>query len=158
MPKNTVKRVQRSIEKEVQDRVLQQKSTPSFLAYKKDKAYSKKELEDIEVRRRLRYNDILTCARNNDMTAIIMFPTADQFEIPTAKVSLSLQVQVELLDIYHYLESRKEDLAFALSPATFGPALGIKLSRSTFYKMLRREDDVRIHQHYRKARPVLYQQ
>ncbi|KAF9079350.1 hypothetical protein BGX23_004324, partial [Mortierella sp. AD031] len=143
MPKNKVKPVHRSIAEEVKMRARKQNPTPPLLTSKQDKAYTKQELEEIIARRRLRYNDLLTSARKDDKAAIIVFPTADQFEIPMARVSHSLQTQVELLDIYHYLERRKENLPIALSPGTFGLALGIKLSHRTCYNMLKREDELR---------------
>jgi len=79
------------------------------------------------------------------MAAHMMFPTADQFEVPMSRVSLSLEKQVELLDIYHYLEKRKENFSFTLTHDNFGPAMGIKLHRNTLYKMLKREDQVLLH-------------
>lgn len=142
MPKSKVKRVHRSIAEEMKTRARKQGSDPSLLASKKDKTYTKRELEEINARRRLRYHDLLTSARNDDKAAIIVFPTADQFEIPMARTSHSLKTRVEVLDIYHYLERRKEDFPITLSPNTFGLALGIKLSRRACYRMLKREDEV----------------
>ncbi|KAF9079857.1 hypothetical protein BGX29_005886, partial [Mortierella sp. GBA35] len=78
------------------------------------------------------------------MAALIVFPTVDKFEIPLARVSRSLRTQVELLDIYHYLEKRKENVPFfQLTLRSFGPALGINLPKSTFELMLKREDELR---------------
>ncbi|KAG9063513.1 hypothetical protein KI688_004397 [Linnemannia hyalina] len=68
----------------------------------------------------------------------------EDFEIPRARVSRSLRAQVELLDIYHYLEKRKENIQFfKLSPRSFGPSIGVNLRRTTFERMLSREDELR---------------
>ncbi|KAF9078919.1 hypothetical protein BGX23_005769, partial [Mortierella sp. AD031] len=144
MATNKVKRQRRSYMDEVKMRAQKQKPAPPLLTSKKDKTYAQRELEEINTLRRLRYNDLLNSARNDDMAAVIMFPTADQFEIPRTRVSRSLRAQVELLDIYHYLEKRKENLpSLKLSPRSFGPAIGVKLPRKTFERMLKREDELR---------------
>jgi hypothetical protein len=130
---------------EAKMRAQKQNPVPPLLNTKKDKTYTKKQLDEIYLLRRLRYHDLLNTARNDDMTAGVMFSTADQFEIPLSRVSLSLETQVELLDIYHYLEKRKESFSFKFTRHTFGPAMGIKLPKTTFYKMLKREDQVFSH-------------
>ncbi|KAK3839351.1 MAG: hypothetical protein JOS17DRAFT_770447 [Linnemannia elongata] len=122
-------------------RAQTQNPAPPLLNSKKDTSYTKKQLDEIYAFRQLRYNDLLNSARNDDMAACIVFPAADQFDIPLKRVSRSLESQVELLDIYHYLKKRKENLSFTLTRDGFGPALGINLSRITLYKMLKREDE-----------------
>ncbi|KAF9302150.1 hypothetical protein BGZ91_009414, partial [Linnemannia elongata] len=96
MPKNKVRLAHRSIAEEVKTRARKLGPAPPFLVSKKEKTYTKQELEEIKARRRLRYNDLLTSARNDDMAAVILFPTADQFEIPLKRVSRSLELRVEL--------------------------------------------------------------
>jgi len=147
MPKTNVKHRLRSFVDEAKMQAQKQNPTPPLLASKKDKTYTKKQLDEINVLRRLRYNVLLNSARNDDMTAVIVFPTADQFEIPLSRVSRSLEAQVELLDIYHYLNKRKENLhpSFKFTRHSFGPAMGVKLPRNTLYKMLKREDEVFLH-------------
>jgi hypothetical protein len=76
------------------------------------------------------------------MRACIVLPTAGQFEISLSWVSNSLKTQVELLDIYHYLEKQKENLSFTFTRDDFGPAIGVKLPRKSLYNMLKREDEV----------------
>ncbi|KAG0275641.1 hypothetical protein BGZ96_003713 [Linnemannia gamsii] len=147
MPTTNVKRRIRSFVDEAKMQSQKQNSTPSLLASKKDKTYTKKQLDEIKVLRRLRYNVLLNSAKNDDMAAVIMFPTADQFEIPLSRVSRSLEAQVELLDIYHYLKKRKENLhpSFKFTRHNFGAAMGVKLPKSTFYRIRKREDEVFSH-------------
>ena len=146
MATNNVKRGRRSFANEAKTRAQKQNPAPPLLTSKKDKTYTKRELEEINTLRRLRYNDLLNSARDDDMAALIVFPTIDKFEIPLARVSRSLRAQVELLDIYHYLEKRKENVPFfQLTLRSFGPALGINLPKSTFELMLKREDEVYVH-------------
>lgn len=145
MPKTNVKQGGRLFADEAKMRAQKQNPAPPLLNTKMDKTYTKKQLDEIYLLRRLRYHDLLNTARNDDMTAGVIFPTADQFEIPLSRVSLSLETQVELLDIYHYLEKRKENFSFKFTRHTFGPTMGIKLPKNTFYKMLKREDKVFSH-------------
>ncbi|KAG0357900.1 hypothetical protein BGZ54_000138 [Gamsiella multidivaricata] len=120
-----------------------QKTNLVFLSAKDDKKYTKRELEAIERGRRRSYNDLLDCARRKDMSVLMMFPDADGFEIPTARVSYTLEQQVELLDIYHYLYDRKEDLRIKLSHSSFGPKIGVYLPKHSLEGMLKREDKIR---------------
>jgi len=124
-------------------RVKKHKPAPTMLVSKKDKTYTKKQLEEIHTIRQLRYLDLLTSARSNDIGALHTFPTANEYEAPLRRVSHALETQVELLDIYHYLDNRKENLPFSLSQHTFGPAMGIKLGQSTLQLMLKREQKIR---------------
>ncbi|KAF9177376.1 hypothetical protein BGZ51_008819, partial [Haplosporangium sp. Z 767] len=59
-----------------------------------------------------------------------------------AKVSHSLEQQVELLDIYHFLHGRKENLPMKLARSSFGPMIGVHLPRATVDRMLKREDEL----------------
>ncbi|KAG0195621.1 hypothetical protein BGX33_002896, partial [Mortierella sp. NVP41] len=77
------------------------------------------------------------------MSALITFPTANEYEVPMRRVSHSLETKVELLDIYRYLQKRKENLPFTLSTYTFGPVMGLKLGHSTLQLMLKREKQIR---------------
>ena len=145
MPKTKDNHRRRSFADEAKTRAQKQNPTPPLPNSKKDKTYTIKQLTEIEALRRLRYNDLLNCARNNDMAACMVFPTADEFEIPLSRVCRSLEEQVELLDIYHYLANRKENLTFTLTRDTFGPAIGMKLHRNIVSKMLKEEDQVFLH-------------
>ncbi|KAF9101672.1 CENPB DNA-binding domain-containing protein 1 [Mortierella sp. AM989] len=57
-----------------------------------------------------------------------------------SKVSRILEKQVEILDLFHYLEKRKENLPFKRYLRSFGPAIGVVLSKSSLEYMLKRED------------------
>jgi hypothetical protein len=158
MPNTTVKHRLQSFAEKAKIQAQKQKSTPSLLTSKKEKTLTKKQLEDIHALRQLRYNDLLNCARSDDMAVCIVFPTADRFELPLKRIYRSLEDQVELLDIFHYLEKRKENLSFALTRDNFGPALGIDLPRSTLYKMLQREDEVCPHNRPLRTASILRNQ
>ncbi|KAF9402886.1 hypothetical protein BGZ76_007233, partial [Entomortierella beljakovae] len=93
--------------------------------------------------RERRYEDLLDSARCDDMSAMFLFPSHDQFEIPMAKVSQNLATKVELLDIYHYLSKRKQDLPRKLSYSSFGTLIGYHIPRSTLSSLLKREDEIR---------------
>jgi hypothetical protein len=121
------------------------KASPPLLTSKNTTKYTKQQLEEMIALRGLQFNILLNSARRDDMSAVLVLPTADQFEIPLSRVSSSLEARVELLDIYRYLESRKENLSFTLSTRTFGAALGVKLPKSTCGDMLKREDEVCSH-------------
>ncbi|KAF8945655.1 hypothetical protein BGZ47_002215, partial [Haplosporangium gracile] len=143
MPKHNVKHGRQSFADETEMQAQKQNPAPPLLPSKKDKTYTKQQLEEISALRRLRYDVLLRTARNDDMDAVIVLPTADHFEIPLTRVSRSLEAQVELLDIYHYLEKRKENLPIKFTHHNFGPAMGIRLPKTTFYRMLKREDEIR---------------
>ena len=133
-------------EDEFQKQAKRMKFLSHPLASKKDKTYTKKALEEIQARRRLRYDDLLNSARNDDMAALIMFPDPDEYEIPLSRVSYSFKEKAELLDIWHYLKKRKkENLPFDLSLRSFGPALGLAISKDAISKMLRKEPEVYFH-------------
>jgi hypothetical protein len=142
MPKKAINHRCRSFEDEALIQAQKKPPAPSLLNFKKDKTYTKKQLDQIHALRLLRYTDLLNSARNDDMHACIVFPTADQFEIPLSRISHSLETQVKLLYIYHYLEKRKESLSFTFTRGDFGPAIGVELPRKGLYNMLKREDEV----------------
>jgi hypothetical protein len=81
MPEKAINHRYRSFENEALIQAQQQNPTPSLLNFKKDKAYTKKQLDQIHALRLLQYSDPLNSARNNDMRACIVLPTAGQFEI-----------------------------------------------------------------------------
>ncbi|KAG0042229.1 hypothetical protein BGZ90_009464 [Linnemannia elongata] len=85
-------------EDEFQKRAKRLKPLSHPLASKKDKTYTKKALEEIQTRRRLRYNDLLNSARKDDMAALIMFPDPDEYEIPLSRVSYSFKDKAELYE------------------------------------------------------------
>jgi len=116
---NSNKRPQYFAEK-AKVRVKKHKPVPTMLVSKKEKTYTKKQLDEIQTIRHLRYLDLLTSARSNDMSALHTFPTASEYEVPMTRVSHTLETQVELLDIYHYLDNRKENLPFKFSQHSFG--------------------------------------
>lgn len=120
MTKNPAKHGYSSFKDEVKMRTKRLKPSLPQLSSKSDKKYTQKELEEIHATRRLRYNDLLNCARNDDMSAAIVLPTADKFEIPMSRVSRSFREQVELLDIYHYLENERRTFHLALLFAHLG--------------------------------------
>ncbi|KAF9143803.1 hypothetical protein BG015_000300 [Linnemannia schmuckeri] len=61
-----------------------------------------------------------------------------------SRVSHTLETQVELLNIYHYLNNQKEDLPFKFSQYSFGPAIGVDLKQSILQSMLKREQLIRV--------------
>ncbi|KAF9079392.1 hypothetical protein BGX23_004209, partial [Mortierella sp. AD031] len=72
MATNNVKRGRRSFTNEAKTRAQKQNPAPPLHTSKKDKTYTKRELEEINTLRRLRYNDLLSSARNDDMAALIV--------------------------------------------------------------------------------------
>ncbi|KAG0360632.1 Tigger transposable element-derived protein 6 [Gamsiella multidivaricata] len=60
-----------------------------------------------------------------------------------ARASHTLEQQVELLDIFHYLDDRKEDLPIKLSHRSFGRMVGVNLLEGSLGRMLEREDKLR---------------
>ncbi|KAF9557255.1 hypothetical protein EC968_007715, partial [Mortierella alpina] len=77
-------------------------------------------MKEINSVRRERYEALLKCARSGDKSTYIMFPSADIFEVPMAKVCPTLSVKLEYLDIYHYLKSRQDELRIKISKSNFG--------------------------------------
>src|SRR5690554_121132 len=119
------------------------KPTGVHLPVKNVKKYTKRELQDTEHTRQWRYRVLLDCARRKDMSTVLALPTADELEVPMTRACHTLEQQVELLDIYHYLHSRKENLSVKLTFRSFGPMVGITLPGSTLILMLQRESEIR---------------
>jgi hypothetical protein len=124
-------------------RVKEHKPTLSMLASKKIKTFTKKQLKEIQTIHHICYFDLLTSARSNDMNALITFPTANEYAFPMSRVSHPPETQFELLDIYHHLDSRKENPPFKFPQKSFGPAIGVKLPQSSLQEILKRELKIR---------------
>ncbi|KAG0247354.1 hypothetical protein BG011_001636, partial [Mortierella polycephala] len=77
------------------------------------------------------------------MPALIAPPAAEELEIPMVRISHTLKQQVELLEIYHYHEDRKENLLIKLFRSSFGRMIGVHLLRSSFERMIKREASLR---------------
>ncbi|KAF9116738.1 hypothetical protein BGX30_005862, partial [Mortierella sp. GBA39] len=107
MLKAKVNHRRRPFADEAKTRAQKQNPTPPLLNSKKDKTYTKKQLAEIEALRRLRYNDLLNSARNCDMAACIVFPTADEFEIPLSRVCHSSAAKA-LPKGAHYIVKQKD--------------------------------------------------
>jgi hypothetical protein len=56
------------------------------------------------------YQELLNCARRNNVSAVLVLPTIKEFEISMARNCVMLLNKVELFDIYHYLITRQNDL------------------------------------------------
>jgi len=77
------------------------------------------------------------------MSAALVLPTKDLFEVRMVKVCETIKAKVELLDIYHYLGKRQDDLPFKLSKSNFGHLIGFHIPRTTLSSWLSREKEYR---------------
>lgn len=91
----------------------------------------KKKLQEIQIIRHPRYLDLLTSARVNDTGILRTFPTASEYEFPMSRIFHALKTKVELLDSFHDLDNREENLPFNLSQHSFGLAIWINLKQTT---------------------------
>ncbi|KAI1285624.1 hypothetical protein EDD11_000792, partial [Mortierella claussenii] len=142
MPKESFRRSQKNPAL-AKVKVQSKKATPLRLPTTSTKRYTQAELDDIARIRRQRYDDLLECARSGDMSSHLVFPRADVFEAPMAKVCPSLSVKIEFLDIYHYLQARQADIRHKISYNNFGSLIGCHLPSSTLCRMLKEEDKLR---------------
>ncbi|KAF9085263.1 hypothetical protein BGX27_003509, partial [Mortierella sp. AM989] len=107
------------------------------------KTYTIKELHERNHEWARRYQELLDCARRNDVSAVLVLPTIKEFEVSMARNCVTLSNKVELLDIYHYLVSRQSDLLEPVTLRSFGKMIGIKLPFSTLRDWLKTEITVR---------------
>ncbi|KAG0244820.1 hypothetical protein BG011_002859, partial [Mortierella polycephala] len=141
--KTPSKRHHEALSTEEETKPKKAKPTPLRFPAKNNKKYTQRELDDIARIRQQGYDSLLDCARRNDMSECLILPTANRFEVPMARVSYPLHVQVELLDIYHYLVKRKNDFCPKITHESFGPLIGFHLPESTLMNWLRRETAIR---------------
>jgi len=113
---------------------------PTFLAARNPNVVklTQADLKYAQQLREQRYLDLLTCARNNDMNATIIFPGNDKYQIEMKKTVNTLAVKIELLDIYRYLEARQGagSLQCKLTTGNFGQLIGCHIPRTSVFDML----------------------
>ncbi|KAG0247453.1 hypothetical protein BGZ95_008666, partial [Linnemannia exigua] len=66
-----------------------------------------------------------------------------EFEISMARTCVTLSNKIELLDIYHYLASRQNDLPGPITLRNFGKMIGVKLPFTTLQGWLKNEKTIR---------------
>lgn len=109
----------------------------------KKKKYTKTELEERKDEWQRRYQDLLLCARRGDVDSMLVFPKSKEFELPMVKNCEPVHVKVELLDIYHYLVSRQDDLNQRVTYRSFGPMIGVNLPNQTLSNWIKNESRYR---------------
>ncbi|KAF9110515.1 hypothetical protein BGX27_006223 [Mortierella sp. AM989] len=95
MTAETIKKKRQSLSNEAKMQAKKLKTDPPLSPSKKEKAYTKRELEEIQSIHQLRYNNLLNSARSGDMAAVLILPNQDLFEIPMSRVSRTLEKQGE---------------------------------------------------------------
>ncbi|KAF9149776.1 hypothetical protein BGX20_005900 [Mortierella sp. AD010] len=118
--KTANKRLQ-SFSDEARLRAKKLKAIPSLLPSKKEKTFTKRELEEIQSVRRLRYNDLLNSARNEDMAAVLVLPNSDQFEIPMSRPLVPWKFKLKFWTYFIILKSERKTSHSNFPSVPLGP-------------------------------------
>ncbi|KAG0336388.1 hypothetical protein BG004_008076 [Podila humilis] len=109
----------------------------------KKKKYTQKEIAERNTEWERRYQNLLLLARRGDVDSMLILPRIKEYELRMVKSSTPLQMKIELLDIYHYLVRRQDQLNQRVTYRNFGSFVGLDLPNQTLSNWLQHEERYR---------------